>query len=147
MSTPHPPPERIEVRGIRTLGTHGVLEHEQALPQPFEIDLDVETDTRDAAATEELQRTVDYSALVDEVVAVVGGPSRLLLETLAQAIAEAVLAHVGVRSVTVAVRKLRPPLAADVATAGVRITRTAAPSPLIAGAASRGGVAGNTPSS
>jgi len=46
-----------------------------------------------------------------------------LLETLADAVASAVLADRRVEAVTVAVRKLRPPVAADVATIGVRVTR------------------------
>ena len=46
-----------------------------------------------------------------------------LLERLAERIAEAVLAHDGVQEVTVAVRKLRPPVPQQLATSGVRITR------------------------
>ncbi len=125
--------DRIEVRAIRVLGTHGVLDHERAAPQPFEVDLDVEVDLRAAARADDLTRTVDYGALVAGVVAVVEGPSRLLLETVAEEIAGTVLAHPGVRSVAVALRKLRPPLAADVATAGVRIVRASPPGTADAG--------------
>ena len=56
---------------------------------------------------------------------VVTGERHRLLERLAQRIAEEALAvaHVPVRSVTVTVRKLRPPVPVDLASAGVRITR------------------------
>jgi dihydroneopterin aldolase len=46
------------------------------------------------------------------------------LEALAEGIAEAVLADTRVTSVSVGVRKLRPPLAADLGSVGVRITRS-----------------------
>jgi dihydroneopterin aldolase len=123
--------DRIEVRAIRVLGTHGVLPHERVQPQPFEVDLDIELDLRGAAEHDQLERTVDYSGVVDDVVAIVGGPSRQLIETVAEEIARSVLAHRGVRSVTVGLRKLRPPVAAHVGMAGVRIVRSAAPAPVI----------------
>ena len=53
-----------------------------------------------------------------------GPPSFQLLEALAGAVAEATLASDGrIAAVTVHLRKLQPPLAMDIATVGVRITR------------------------
>jgi dihydroneopterin aldolase len=59
------------------------------------------------------------------VAAIVAGPHADLLEHLAERIAVAVLRIAGPRagSVTVAIRKLRPPVSADLGSAGVRITR------------------------
>jgi len=118
-------PDRIELRGLRLLGTHGVLDEEQLRAQPFELDLDVALSTDEAAASDELSDTVDYAALVDAVAAVVGGTrSFRLLEALAAACAEAALDADGrALGVTVTVRKLRPPVAADLASAGVRVSR------------------------
>lgn len=117
------PDDRLELRSIRVVAAHGALEHERAIAQPFEVDLDVGLDLADAGRSDELASSVDYGSLVDEVVAIVGGPHRRLLESLAEAIADATLAHDRVRWVTVVVRKLRPPVPAELATAGVRITR------------------------
>ena len=50
----------------------------------------------------------------------VAGPAHDLLESLAGAIANAVLAHDRVTAATVAVRKVRPPVAYDVDSTGVR---------------------------
>ncbi|MGH9151907.1 MAG: dihydroneopterin aldolase [Acidimicrobiales bacterium] len=113
----------IELRGLRVVGRHGALDEEQARDQPFEVDLDVETALDAAAASDELSDTVDYGRLVSGVVAVVAGERYRLLERLAGRIAEVVLADERVAGVTVAVRKLRPPVPHDLATAGVRITR------------------------
>jgi dihydroneopterin aldolase/2-amino-4-hydroxy-6-hydroxymethyldihydropteridine diphosphokinase len=107
------------------MGTHGVLEAERRSAQPFEVDLDIEVDLAAAGDTDDLADTVDYGAVAETVAAVVGGPHADLLEHLAQRIAGAVLALAGprARSVTVSLRKLRPPVPVDLGSAGVRITR------------------------
>ena len=70
MSGPEPPPDRdraqlersghdrIEIRGLRVLGTHGVLPEEQQRAQPFEVDLDLELDLRRAGRSDRLEATV-----------------------------------------------------------------------------------------
>ncbi len=120
------PSDRIEIRGLRLLGTHGVLPEERARPQPFGVDVDLAVSTVAAATSDDLADTVDYADVVDRVSAVVGGrTSYLLLEALAAAVADEVLAaDTRVQSVTLSVRKLQPPLAADLSTVGVRITRS-----------------------
>ena len=118
-------PDRIEIRGLRVLGTHGVLPEERVRPQPFEVDLDLHVALDTAGRTDDLDDTVDYAGVVDRVRGIVGGShSWLLLEALASAIASAVLTSPRVESVTVSIRKLQPPLAADIVTVGVRITRS-----------------------
>jgi dihydroneopterin aldolase len=116
--------DRIEVRGLRVVGTHGLLPEEQSRAQPFEIDLDVDADLSVAGRTDAIEETVDYGEVVLRASAVVTGHSYRLLEALAEGIAEAVLADGRVTSVGVAVRKLQPPVAADVGSVGVRITRS-----------------------
>ncbi len=119
-----PPSGRIEVRGLRVVGTHGVLEEEQGRPQPFEVDLDLDVDLARAARSDRLEDTVDYGAVVAAAAAVVAGPQRFaLLEALARAVAEAALATSPLLgAATVTLRKLRPPLAADLVSVGVRLT-------------------------
>lgn len=115
--------DRIELRELRVLGTHGVLAEERERPQPFAIDLELEVDLAAAAASDDLADTVDYGAVVGRVRALVERERFALLEALAGAIAALVLEDERVRSVTVALRKLRPPVAADLGAAGVRLTR------------------------
>ncbi len=122
------PTDRIELRGLRLLGTHGVLAEERSRPQPFEIDLDLSVDMAAAGRSDDLGDTVDYASVVGAVAGVVAGRrSFLLLEALADAIAGEVLTDPRVGSVTVVVRKLQPPLPADIGTVGVRLTRTRGP--------------------
>ena len=118
--------DRIELRGLRLTGHHGALPGEQDRAQPFEVDLEVEVDLRRPGATDDLSDTLDYGALVSAAARVVGSERYRLLERLAQRIADEVGGAPGVRSVTVTVRKLRPPVPHDLASAGVRITRPGA---------------------
>jgi len=105
------------------MGTHGALAGEQSRSQPFEVDVDLEIDLGAAGASDDLAQTVDYGAVVVAVERVVAGERWALLERVAQRVAEEVLADPRVRSVEVAVRKLRPPVPVDLDTAGVRIVR------------------------
>ena len=116
----------IELRGLRFAAIVGALPEERDRVQPIEVDLDVEADLEPSGASDDLADTIDYGALCDTVAAVVAGGSPQLLEHLATSIALAVLAaDERATAVTVAVRKLRPPVPHQLATSGVRIRRTA----------------------
>ncbi len=126
MASRSPAPDCIELRGLQLVGICGALPEERVRAQPLEVDLDAEVDLRPAGESDDLADTVDYGALCDVVATIVGGGRPQLLEHLAAAVAEAVLAaDERIRSVTVAVRKLRPPVPHALATSGVRITRPA----------------------
>ena len=115
----------IQLHGLRVVGTHGVLPEEKRRAQPFEVDLDLSVDLAPAATSDHLADTVDYAAVAEQAAAIITGPpSYDLLEALAHAVAAATLASdPRVAAVTVRLRKLQPPLAVDIATVGVTITR------------------------
>ena len=115
--------DRIELRGLRVVGVHGVLPEERERAQPFEVDLDVDVDLRAAGASDRLEDTVDYGALSESVTSIVAGESHQLIERLAERIAEHVLSDPKVLAATVTVRKLRPPVPVSLDTAAVRIRR------------------------
>ncbi len=117
--------DQIQLRGLRVLGTHGVLPEEKDRAQPFELDLDLTVDLTAAGRSDRLDDTVDYGGVADTAAAIVSaGRSFELLEALAAAVAEATLAADSrITSVSVSLRKLQPPLAVDIGTVGVRITR------------------------
>jgi dihydroneopterin aldolase len=116
--------DRIEIRELRVLGTHGVLDEERDRPQPFALDLDVWLDLGPASRSDRLPDTVDYGALIEQARDLVAGSSFALLEALAGAVAGATLhADDRIATVAVTVRKLRPPVPADVSTVGVRVVR------------------------
>lgn len=117
--------DRIELRGLRVLGTHGVLDAERAQPQPFEVDVAIEANLDAAGRSDALADTVDYGAVASAAERVVREESYALMERIAERIAEDVLAvDRRITAVTVSVWKLRPPVAVDLDRAGVTVTRT-----------------------
>jgi len=117
-------PDVIQLRGLRVAGICGALPEEQERAQPFEIDVDVETDVSKAGASDRLDDTLDYGAMAAAVEALVANGRFVLLEAMATRIADAILADVRAQAVTVTVRKLRPPVPQHLDTSGVRIRRT-----------------------
>ena len=117
--------DRIELVGLRARGYHGVLEHERRDGQDFIIDVALEVDTAPAAATDELDKTVDYGTLAQSIAAVVSGEPVDLIETLAQRIADVCLRDARVLAVDVAVHKPSAPVTVPVEDVVVRIRRTA----------------------
>ena len=108
------------------MGVHGTLPEEKDRAQPFEVDLDLAVDLIAAGRTDSLADTVDYGVVAATVGDVVAGEHHRLLERLATRIADDVLAvDPRIASVTVTVRKLRPPVPLDLASAAVTLTRHA----------------------
>jgi len=104
----------IELAGLVVFGHHGYLEEERRLGQRFLVDLAVDVDET-ATASDRIEDTVDYRKLAGLVREVFSGPERLLLERLAGAVADGVLARFEVvERVRVRVRKpdvvLDPPV-------------------------------------
>jgi dihydroneopterin aldolase len=102
---------------------HGVHEHEQLVPQRFEVDVELGLDLRRAAASDDLADAVDYAAVYETVRETVEGERSRLIETLAGAIAERVLAAFPVDEITVRVRKPEVRLGGPLDHAGVEIRR------------------------
>ena len=117
--------DRIELRGMSFQGRHGVRPAEREQPQEFMVDIEVEADLAQAGQTDLLADTVDYTAVRAAAREVIEGESRKLLESLASAMAQKVLALPGVESVSVRVAK-RPASMQPIEAAAVRINRTRA---------------------
>jgi 7,8-dihydroneopterin aldolase/epimerase/oxygenase len=116
--------DQLAVRGIEVHAHHGVFDFERRDGQTFLIDLLLDLDTRAAATADDLARTVDYGALVAEVVSVVEKDPVDLIETLAQRIADVCLGHDQVASVEVTVHKPHAPIAATFSDVALTINRS-----------------------
>ncbi len=102
--------DAITVRGIRARGRHGVLPAERELGQEFTVDVTLYLDTAQAAATDDLTRTVDYGELATRLAAVVSGEPVKLIETLAERLARLCLSYERVEEVEVSVHKPAAPI-------------------------------------
>ncbi len=115
--------DRIVLRGLRARGHHGVYEEERAAGQTFVVDVVLEVDTRDAAAADDVTRTVHYGDLAQRVAAAVEGEPVDLIETLAARLADLCLANERVNAVEVTVHKPEAPVGVPFDDVAVTIRR------------------------
>ncbi|MDQ2853820.1 MAG: dihydroneopterin aldolase [Chloroflexota bacterium] len=102
--------DRITVRGMRFQARLGVTSEERAEPQPIEVDVVLRLDLSHPAKSDELADTINYAAVYDLAREIAQERSFHLIEALAGAIADAVLADQPVDDVEVRVRKPKAPL-------------------------------------
>jgi dihydroneopterin aldolase len=110
---------RVFLSGIRAAGRHGVNPGEKDAAQEFVVDLDVEV----TVAADRIDATADYRRLASEARETIAGGSFDLLETLAEAVAAAVVALPRVVSATAVVHK--PAAARSLSIDGVAAAATA----------------------
>ena len=102
--------DRIELRGLKIRGNHGVFDFEKRDGQDFVVDITVWMDLRPAAETDDLVHTLHYGELAEAAAAIIAGPSRDLIETVAAEIADGVMADTRVDAVEVVLHKPSAPI-------------------------------------
>jgi dihydroneopterin aldolase len=120
--------DRVLLSNMRFDGRHGVLDFERENAQPFEVDVELVLDLRPAGLSDAVERTADYRAAFEIVRSVIEGPSRRLIETLAEEIATRLLTiygQVGIEEAVVRVRKPAVALPGKLDFSGVEIRRRA----------------------
>ncbi|KBZ59822.1 dihydroneopterin aldolase [Mycobacterium colombiense] len=116
--------DRIELRGLKVRGQHGVFDHERANGQDFVVDITVWIDLDGAAASDDLADTYDYGALARLAADVVAGPARNLIETVGAQIADQVMDDERVHAVEVVVHKPQAPIPQQFADVAVVVRRS-----------------------
>ncbi|MRH90429.1 dihydroneopterin aldolase [Nocardia sp. SYP-A9097] len=102
--------DRIELRGLRVFGHHGVFDYEKRDGQDFVVDLTVWTDFAAAAKSDDIADTIHYGELADLAVRIVAGEPRDLVETVVSELADAVMADTRIRAVEVVLHKPSAPI-------------------------------------
>jgi len=116
--------DRVVVAGMVFLARHGVNEWERVEEQRFEVDVELGVATRPAAAGDDLAQTIDYRGVYEITRRVVEETTLELIESLADAIAQDLLAaNAGLEDVVVRVRKPDVDLGGPLDYAGVEIRR------------------------
>ena len=81
----------IFLRGLEVETVIGIYDWERTIRQTVIIDLEMGTDIRPAAATDDIAHTLDYKAVSKRIIGFVETSSFFLVETLAERIAAIVL--------------------------------------------------------
>jgi len=120
MANTRPAPDQIEIRNLR-VGTHiGVPDEERSAPQELHVSLLIQPNLTFRAMADAIANTVDYAAVCETVKATAAERPRHLIETLAEEIADDLLAAHPIWRLTVEIRKFILPETEYVA---VRIER------------------------
>ncbi len=100
----------------------GVYEHERTVKQPLIIDLQLDYDISQAAASDNLKYALDYHQLSIDIHQFVSESSYQLIEALAEALAKRILKNNAIKKVDLTISK---PQALDLAqNVGIRINRS-----------------------
>lgn len=85
--------DRIELKGLSFHANHGVLAHETEHGQAFTLDITCWLEFAEAAAADDLTRTINYAELAELAHGIATGTPRQLIETVASEIADTALAR------------------------------------------------------
>lgn len=115
--------DKIRIDQMTFYGTHGVLPEENQLGQRYYVDLELTLDLQPAARHDDLSKSVNYAEVYELVRHEVEQTEVKLIETLAENIANRILASFQVTRVTVKVVKPDPPIRGFHGSVSVEITR------------------------
>ena len=115
--------DRIEIRGLRARGRHGVFEQEKRHGQTFVVDVTLERDLAAPASSDALGDTVDYGTLAQQISDAVTTTRFDLIEALAGHIADLALADPSVEAVEVRVAKPEAPVSVALSEVAVVLRR------------------------
>lgn len=113
----------VTLKSLTIKGKHGFYKSEREEGNTFEVDLIAEGDFRSSVKTDELSLTFDYEKAEEIVRFVIEGSPEKLIESLCISIGNKLFdSFTNVKKLTVAVRKLNPPIKTTAAHAEIRMT-------------------------
>lgn len=113
--------DTVFIQGLRLRARIGIYAWEKQQPQNIVLDIDMAADCRPAAHSDDIADALDYKKVVDRVSELVQGNKHLLVETLAEQVANCVMQEFSVPGVRVRVSK--PDAIGDALGVGVFIRR------------------------
>lgn len=116
----------IHLKGLRMFAYHGVLPQENKIGAEYTIDLSLKTDFNEAAETDRLEYTVDYSKAFQIVKEEMAVASKLLEHVACRIVRHLFQAFPQVTEIRICLFKQNPPMGADCEQTGIEsiYTRT-----------------------
>ncbi len=116
------PLDTVYIEGLKTQAIIGIYDWEREQRQPLLFDIEMDLPIFDAAQSDNIEDTVNYKQVSDEVVELVTQSRYELLEALCEAICQHIFAHhSAVQVIRLKVSKPHAVEATD--TVGIKITR------------------------
>jgi 7,8-dihydroneopterin aldolase/epimerase/oxygenase len=115
--------DTLHINNVLLFGHTGYFPEERKLGVHFRLDLALGLDIAQAAQQDDLQQTVDYSEILQEIQGLVEQAHYLLLERLAEKIAAVILTRHRCAWVRVILTKPHPPLPYGACSVAIEILR------------------------
>ena len=116
--------DKILISAIDCVAAIGVTPEERTIRQRLSIDIEVLTDSSRAARSDSLKDALDYSKIATLVREVCQSRDFHLIETLAELLADRILAEFATPQVRVLVRKISPVVEPRVSHVSIEIVRS-----------------------
>ncbi len=113
----------LELTGLRAFAHHGVFDYERENGQEFVVDVKVMLDLSEAAGSDDLEMTIHYGVLAEQVVAAIESSPVDLIETVAQRIVDVVFTYEAAQFTMVTVHKPNAPITVPFADVSVTLNR------------------------
>jgi len=97
--------DRIFLQDLRVEAVIGIFEWERRVRQIVSLDIEMATDVKTAAATDEIENALDYKSIAKHLIATIESSEFKLVETLAETLARIVVTDFGVAWVKLSVSK------------------------------------------
>lgn len=111
----------VFIQDLRIETTIGIYDWERKIKQTLAFDLELGTDIRAAAETDDIEKTLNYKAIAKRVIDYVEASEFLLVETLAEKVAELVINEFNVPWLSMTLNK--PGAVTGSKSVGVKIER------------------------
>jgi dihydroneopterin aldolase len=116
--------DKIIVKGLHCSVRVGVKKEEQEVRRNCELDITLYFDLSEAGETDELDRTVNYSKVVDLIQELTKTAQYKLLEAFAYRLFKEIFEHTAARRIHLRVKKMNPPIEGRFHYVGVELTRS-----------------------
>lgn len=112
----------VFIRQLQVDAVIGVYDWEKTIRQQLLLDLELTTNTQQAALSDDLRKTLDYAVIAQQVTELIQAEPVGLIETVAERVAQLLLAGFATTHVKVTVSK--PAAVPTAQTVGVSIVRS-----------------------
>lgn len=112
----------VKITGLTVKAVIGVFDWERTIEQPLSIDVTMATDIRQAGQSDDINDAINYKEVCDDITLICRDTKAMLIERLAELIAEHILTKYPTKQVQVTVAK--PTAIKEAESVAVQITRT-----------------------
>ena len=98
-------PDTVYIRELKVKSLIGILPHERCAKQTLIISIDMGTDFRAAAASDDVRHALDYAKISDFIIAFAEKSAFGLLETFAAALTDALFAEFAPHNILLDIQK------------------------------------------